>query len=968
MSKGTFHRLILLLFLFQSFHFVSCLQKLTINCKENEKKALLTFKEALDDPSNGLSSWNGEDCCKWSGVSCSNTTGHVIELNLQNTFLYEPSGEINPSLLELKYLSHLDLSMNNFGGAQIPVFLGSFTKLRYLNFSNAFFGGKIPSNLGNLLELEYLDLSFYTQETVENNIQWLSSLSSVKYLNLEGVDLYKTSSYWLQIINTLPSLLELHMPKCQLMDLPISLPFINFTSLTVLDLSNNGFNSTIPKWIFSLKNLKSLDLSSNNLHGVLPDEISVLTSLENLDLSSNFGIEGTIPSGMGVLCNLQTLSLSYNHLKGNISDLIDGLSKCTNSSLESLDLGYNELNGILPSSLGHLKNLRYVVFSNNSFTGSIPETIGNLTSLEQLYLSDNQMSGRIPKSFGQLKSLAAMDLYQNLWEGVITEAHLENLSSLKEISIGRFSSNISLIFNISYEWIPPFNLRYVKIQGCQLGPKFPSWLRNQSDLKFLVINFAQISDVIPDWFLEMDLQLNELDLAYNQLSGKVPTSLKFSLGSNVDLSSNEFEGPLPLWSSNITTLYLRDNKFSGPIPENIGTSLPLLTDLDISINNLTGKIPLSISNMTELLTLVISSNYLHGEIPGFWENMPMLYIVDMSNNNLFNTIPESIGFLSTLKFLVLSNNNLSGNLPTSLRNCTELASLDLGDNRLSGKIPSWKMTSLLILRLRNNFFTGEIPSQVCNLSVLHILDVSNNHLSGSIPTCFGNLDGFKTDTSEDTGQYQGSLQVVAKGRILQYKSTLYLVNSIDLSRNNLYGEIPSEITNLFRLGTLNLSMNHLTGNIPQNIDRLEPIETLDLSMNRLSGPIPQGMASLTFLNHLNLSYNNLSGQIPTSNQFQTLNDPSIYKGNSYLCGVPLSAECNSHETPPFPREKSGNTDDEDELEKVLFFSFLGLGFITGFWGVCGSLIVEKRWRDAYFHFVERVIVKVLIIVSRNRNV
>ncbi|KAK4477321.1 hypothetical protein RD792_016538 [Penstemon davidsonii] len=432
----------------------------------------------------------------------------------------------------------------------------------------------------------------------------------------------------------------------------------------------NGVVSAAATQLDILKNLKSLDLSSNNLHGVLPDEISVLTSLENLDLSSNFGIEGTIPSGMGVLCNLQTLSLSYNHLKGNISDLIDGLSKCTNSSLGSLDLGYNELNGILPSSLGHLKNLRYVLFSNNSFTGSIPETIGNLTSLEQLYLSDNQMSGRIPKSFGKLKSLTAMDLFQNSWEGVITEAHLENLSSLKEISIGIFSSNISLVFNISSEWTPPFNLRYVKIQGCQLGPKFPSWLRNQSDLKILVINFARISGVIPDWFLKMDLQFDDLNLAYNQLSGKVPNSLKFSLGSNVGLSSNKFEGPLPLLSSNISSLYLRDNNFSGPIPENIGTALPLLTDLDISRNNLTCNIPLSISNLTELTTLVISSNHLHGEIPDFWENMPILYIVDMSNNNLFNTIPESIGFLSTLKFLVLSNNNLSGNLPSSLRNCT----------------------------------------------------------------------------------------------------------------------------------------------------------------------------------------------------------------------------------------------------------------------------------------------------------
>ncbi|KAI3463101.1 hypothetical protein Pfo_019764 [Paulownia fortunei] len=978
MSKVLFHQLAFLVLLFQTFHFSCCLQSLKLSCKENEKKALLKFKENLTDPSGRLSSWGGGDCCKWSGVSCSNRTGHVIKLNLRNTIasssdgdveLHELSGEINSSLLQLKYLSHLDLSMNNFGGTQIPDFLGSLTSLRYLNLSGASFGGRIPQNLGNLSDLQYLDLSFYDTESVENDLQWLSGLSSLKYLNLKGVDLYTTSSYWLQTINTLPSLLELHLPQCQLMDLPLSLPSVNFTSLLVLDLSNNGFNSTIPKWLFNLTNLKSLDLNSNNLHGELPDAFSELTSLENLDLSLNFGIEGPLPKGLGALCNLQKLSLATNRLGGNITEFIDGLSECTNSSLETLNLGYNNLGGNLPSSLGLLNSLRYLLLWGNSFTGSIPQTIGNLSSLEDLYLSYNQMGGNIPESIGQLKSLAVMDIYQNSWEGVITEAHLANLSSLREMSIGKFSSNVSLIFNISPDWTPPFKLKYVKIQGCQLGPKFPTFLRNQSDLKTMVINFAGISDVIPDWFLEMDLELNELDVAYNQLSGRVPNLLRFNHGSNVDLSSNNFEGPLPLWSSNLTTLYLRDNKFSGPIPQNIEKALPHLTDLDISRNRLNGTIPLSIGNLAGLTTLVISSNYLHGEIPDFWANMPMLYIVDLSNNNLSGTIPGSIGFLRGLKFLVLSSNNLSGHLPSRLRNCTELASLDLGDNKLSGRIPPWigaKMASLLILRLRNNSFTGNIPSQICNLSVLHILDISKNDLSGPIPTCVGNLSGFKTDfTSDDTMQYEGRLQVVAKGRILQYDSTLYLVNSIDLSRNNLSGEIPSGITTLFRLGTLNLSMNHLTGIIPPNIDSLQRIETLDLSNNLFSGPIPLGMASLTFLNHLNLSYNNLSGQIPTGNQFQTLDDQSIYEGNSFLCGFPLSVECNGPEIAPFPGVKVGETDDKDELEKLWLFVSVGLGFFVGFWGVCGSLVVKKRWRDAYFYRVERVIDKILSIVPTN---
>ncbi|KAH7518867.1 hypothetical protein FEM48_Zijuj09G0216700 [Ziziphus jujuba var. spinosa] len=89
-----------------------------------------------------------------------------------------------------------------------------------------------------------------------------------------------------------------------------------------------------------------------------------------------------------------------------------------------------------------------------------------------------------------------------------------------------------------------------------------------------------------------------------------------------------------------------------------------------------------------------------------------------------------------------------------------------------------------------------------------------------------------------------------------------------------------ELTDLTKLGTLNLSMNHLTGQIPSSTGNFEWIETLHISRNQISGPIPLSMTSLTFLNHLNLSYNNLSGKIPTTNQFLTLDDPSIYQGNA----------------------------------------------------------------------------------------
>ena len=180
-------------------------------CIESEREALLMFKQGFNNPSGlFLPSWvvEKEDCCQWRGVGCNNSTGHVITLDFsgQNRTL-TTQGEFIAPLLDLPYLSYLDLSRNDFLHIQIPESIGSLIKLEHLNLSQANFRGIIPDHLGNLSRLQSLDLSGNSYSLKVTNLYWLTSLYSLEVLNLGGVDL-SSAVDWLERINLLPSLVE----------------------------------------------------------------------------------------------------------------------------------------------------------------------------------------------------------------------------------------------------------------------------------------------------------------------------------------------------------------------------------------------------------------------------------------------------------------------------------------------------------------------------------------------------------------------------------------------------------------------------------------------------------------------------------------------------------------------------------------------------------------------------------------
>ncbi|KAF3432437.1 hypothetical protein FNV43_RR27177 [Rhamnella rubrinervis] len=518
-----------------------------ISCIETERQALLSLKQDLYDPSNRLASWVGEDCCKWSGIICHNITGHVRKLILRSpppppyleSFAefeaYKKTllgGKISPTLLNLKHLHHLDLSNNDFGGNRIPKFLGSLASLRYLNLSQARFDGMVPCQIGNLTNLRTLDLHDVTTfNGYAMNIQWISHLSLLRYLDL-------TFKFPKWVFN-IRSLTSLDLSGNYFIG-PIWEGIQNLTSLMHLDLSSNYFNtSSIPRSLYGLSRLEFLNLARNQLSGTISSDIKNLTSIVSLDLSWN-DLEGKLPTVGTQLCKLKEIHLSGNKWNQSISQVLDSFCGCVSDGLEVLDITYSQLFGRLDrSQIWKFKALTEIDLSRNSISGHIPASLGNVSSLRSVVLSHNHFDGSLPESFGQLTKLEGLYISNNYLEGTISEAHFANTTKLR----GLYASDSQLTLDVSPSWIPPFQLEELSLSSLNLGPQFPLWPRSQEHFTYLDISKVRTDAIVlPSWFWNFSAQLRFLNLSHNHFQGRIPYISNIGNdGLEIDLSYNHFE-------------------------------------------------------------------------------------------------------------------------------------------------------------------------------------------------------------------------------------------------------------------------------------------------------------------------------------------------------------------------------------------------------------------------------------------
>ncbi|XP_042946553.1 probable LRR receptor-like serine/threonine-protein kinase At3g47570 [Carya illinoinensis] len=366
---------------------------------------------------------------------------------------------------------------------------------------------------------------------------------------------------------------------------------------------------------------------------------------------SFMGLVGIIPPHIGNLSFLVSLSIQNNSFHGSIPIELSHLTR-----LKFFHFGYNEFNGAIPSQMGSLTKLRKLFLHNNNFLGTIPPSLSNISSLQIISLGYNQLSGTIPSSIFKISSLQEIYLGSNMLYGGLSTHMFDRLPNLQYLSLSnnQLSSELPKIGNLTM--LTELDLRDNNFEG-RLDPE----IGNLTMLK-------------------------ELHLTDNNFEGLIPNQI----GNLKDLEvlrigGNAFFGTIPFGIFNISTIRVISmavNNLSGHLPSNMGLFLPKLQQLILWGNKLSGAIPNSISNASQLAIIDI------GDIPKTIGGLKDLTNLSLAINRLEGSIPVSFGEMVSLEFLDLSDNILSGEIPKSLEGLHYLKYLNLSFNKLQGEIPT----------------------------------------------------------------------------------------------------------------------------------------------------------------------------------------------------------------------------------------------------------------------------------------
>ncbi|KAL9438023.1 hypothetical protein AB3S75_023815 [Citrus x aurantiifolia] len=276
----------------------------------------------------------------------------------------------------------------------------------------------------------------------------------------------------------------------------------------------------------------------------------------------------------------------------------------------------------------------FVDLKKNAVTCNCSYSGGTVCHVVSIILKEQSLPGVLPPELSRLPFLQEIDLTRNYLNGTIPS----EWASLPLVNISFLANRLT-------------------------GP-IPKNFANISTLANLTVQFNRLSGELPEELGSL-FNLEKFHINSNNFTGELPqTFAKLTNMKDFRISDNQFTGEIPSFIQNWTklhTLVIQASGLVGPIPSGI-TSLRSLTDLRISdLNGPEATLP-DLGNRP-FKNLILRSCNLTGELPDSLGEMSEMKVLDLSFNKLNGTIPESFARLVDVDFIYLTGNLLTGKVP-----------------------------------------------------------------------------------------------------------------------------------------------------------------------------------------------------------------------------------------------------------------------------------------------------------------
>uniref|UniRef100_A0A182FJ01 Chaoptin n=1 Tax=Anopheles albimanus TaxID=7167 RepID=A0A182FJ01_ANOAL len=733
------------------------------------------------------------------------------------------------------------------------------------------------------------------------------------------------------------SLWELALEHNQLIEVP-SRAIRNLRKLRLLSLRGNDLTTIEPDAFRGIEgSLQTLVLAENGIAQLAPGSLAGLPALETLDLSGNGLLQldpAALRDGLGKLARLiladnllehvpydavstldrlRTLSLARNRLQDLAPDP-DGAAATgpgRRLTLDTLDLGYNEIRVLAGTSFGYFDTANVTLLDGNPLH-TIDDNAFRSAKIRELYVRHCDLGHLQPEAFAGLEPyLQVLDLSgNNLTE--LPDELFRGFDSLRHLNVK--DNVVRPVEGAQFRNASPFaglHLYQLDMVGQRNKPIVLTELGTMQNLRSLALSAVPSSALAPEHLAGLGPELEELRLnraALKSIKNHAFTHVR-SL-KRLDLSENRIDAFEPDAFADVghSLVALRASHGLGgqllTFPAEAFRRLTVLEALDLSNNRLKALADGSLHLLRNLVSLELHDNQIETLAKGTFQadlhtrlatislrynslrtitthtfvELPVLAALYLDDNRIETIERRSFMNLDRLKLLNLRGNRLTRIADEAFQNLPELEKLDLAYNELSSFDFDFfdqvrpAEQSLMRLELQHNRLGAVTRDLLGTMPHLHWLDLSANRiaeveydalrslrklqvlkLSGNALTelpaeLFRGVNGLRVlELAHNTLKYLPDGLVQSEG-----------LERLDVSHNQLTKIPVTAISNLAAMALCELDLSHNHIGAIHSVDlnnKFRSLAWLDLSHNRLVRLEDAAFATLPRLATLDLSHN-----------------------------------------------------------------------------------------------------------------